>query len=345
MKKFINLLICMILLMVVHAQEIGPVVLKESGYGLKKLSEAPKKIYIANFKVNYQILYRESEQKTGGRTFGGGFRGDAKVDLSVGLNGLKEEDLVSCTDRIYTNFLNRLKSEGFEIVGADEAAGIKEYEGWERLKGGRATKAQLDGYVTVSPSNYEYYIRKVKEDGKEKGTFLDNSPKVSKSMGSILVCKVNITFPFCSEAESQGSKALTRLGGGTAKVVAETDLKMSSNLVADGAFSADPFVLGITVASIAMGKGFDNAIGNWILKDDISIDGVIEKKKFKESVTADQDLFGSDMYMFTLFSADNRFLKRTHSVPVNPTTYKAAVEKAASNYLEAYLNEFLPKMK
>jgi hypothetical protein len=344
MKNTLLIAFSMMLCISNNAQEIGPVILKENGYGLKKLSEAPKRIYIANFKVNYQILYREQETNQGGRTMGGGLRGDTKVELSVGLNGLREEDLLQCTNNIYEKFIARLKSEGFEIVGADEAAGSKEYEGWERMKGGKATRAQLDGYVTVSPSGYEYYVRKVKEDGKEKGTFMDNSPKISKSLGSILVCKVNITVPFCREAESQGSKALYKIGGGS-KVVAETDLKISSELVSDGAFSSDPFVLGITVASIAMGKGFDNAIGNWILKDEISIDGVIEKKKYKEAVTADHDLFGTDMYMFTLFSADNRFLKKTHSVPVNPAVYTSAVEKAATNYLEAYLNEFLPKTK
>ena len=45
------------------AQTIGEVDLKEiNNYGLRKLKDAPKKVFISQFRINFQTMYLDTEK-------------------------------------------------------------------------------------------------------------------------------------------------------------------------------------------------------------------------------------------------------------------------------------------
>lgn len=208
------------------AQTIGEVDLKEiNNYGLRKLKDAPKKVFISQFRVNFQTMYLDTEKKAGG--FRGGsdytrsYKSAVSASLSLGLKGIQEKDLIDITDELYKNLTSQLKAEGFEIITAEQALASDELKDWVKRTGGSLNQAQYDGYVSISPTGFDYLVKGVNDDGKEKNSFFNKAPKISQQLGGAMVLIVNLAVPFANEAESGGSKLLGRLGGG-AKVVAET---------------------------------------------------------------------------------------------------------------------------
>ncbi|MFN9110999.1 MAG: hypothetical protein ACK5XN_13125, partial [Bacteroidota bacterium] len=303
-------------------QDIPEFKLKETSYGLKKLDKMPKKIYISQFRINFQTIYLDKEFRNGGYEMGGTYRGDVSASLQLGLKGLLEKDLQDITDDIYKDCIERIKKQGYEIVTAEEVAGIDVYEGWERKKGGTLSKAQVQGYITATPSNYEYFVKGTKESGKEKSTFLDKSGKISKQLKGVGVLRININVPFARDGESQGSKMLTSLNK-NAKVVAEANVHIS-NMPA----SSSPTEVTTTDTRIAFDAGtglaeFMNAA--WTLKDEIDLPGLVEKKKYKAVEAADRDWSASDAGLFSVFHVDDKFLKKTQQVDVDRTKYISTV--------------------
>jgi hypothetical protein len=324
-----------------NGQTVGPIELTEmTGYGMKKIAESPKKVFIETFKVNYQIFGEKQESEQGGRVVGGGVRGDVKVKLSIGLEGIQEKALVESTDRIYKEFVDRLKKEGYEIVPFENAIGLKEFEGWERVKGGVVSKSQYRGYASVSPTGYEYFVKRLNDEGKERGTFMDNGAKVSKELDEALVIKVTITVPFCRDAESTGSKLLGKISKGIINVVMETELGLGNELLRN---STIPTLTGATAVSVFRGgkKMGDYSTNNWLLKDEVLIAGAIEKKKFSEGAVANRDVFGSDFVTFQLFSADNIALNKMNFVKVDMPTYQKGVEMGAGKFLTLVVDELM----
>ncbi|HAK11061.1 MAG TPA: hypothetical protein DCO78_02955, partial [Chitinophagaceae bacterium] len=101
------------------AQSIGEVDLKEiNNYGLRKLDGAPKKIYISQFRFNFQTLYLDKERKVGG--FRGGseytrsYKSDVQANLSIGLKGLQEQDLIDIVNDAYKDLTDKVKAAGYE---------------------------------------------------------------------------------------------------------------------------------------------------------------------------------------------------------------------------------------
>ncbi len=339
--KLQYLFIAVLLGLFSQAQDIGPIELKEGyNYAMKKIAESPRKVFIESFKVNYQLFAVAEESEQGGRMFGGGVRGTVSVKLSVGLDGLTDKTVVSTTDKIYQDFVERLKKEGYEIVPFEKAIGIKEYEGWERMKGGAPSRAQFKGYVSVSPSNFEYFVRKVNDAGKEKGTFLDNGAKVSKELDEALVIKVAINIPFCQDAESTGSKLLGDISKGVVNVALETGMRMSSQPL--NASAVNPLAGITSVAVYRGGKKFgDYSNASWTLKKDVEITGTMEKKKFKEGAVANTDAMGTDQGMFQLFKADNIALDKMHKVKVDLPAYQKGAETSAGKFLNMVVDELM----
>lgn len=60
----------------------------------KNFNEAPKKVFIKNFKVYYQMIAEAEKTIYGGRQLGGGsYTGNATARLAVGVEGVNAEDL------------------------------------------------------------------------------------------------------------------------------------------------------------------------------------------------------------------------------------------------------------
>lgn len=325
-----------------QAQNVGPIEIKESPgtYAMKKISESPRKIYIETFKVNYQLFATQEENEMGGRVVGGGIRGDVKVKLTFGLDGLQEKALIATTDNIYKEFVERLKKEGYEIIPFENVVGLKEFGGWERVKGGVPSKAQFKGYISVAPTGFDYFVKRLTDAGKEKGTFMDNGFRVSKELDEALVIKVSITIPFAEDAESTGSKLLGKISKGIVNVAIGTGMKMSSAALSTATTLVNTGVTGVSV--FRGGKKFqDNSTASWILKEDVKIGGTMEEKTFKEGAVADRDVFGTDQYFYQLFTADNIDLKKMHKVKVDMPAYQKGAEQASNKFLTLVVDEIM----
>jgi hypothetical protein len=340
MKTLFALILSLLLISGVNSQDIPSFKLKEFSYGLKKMDKLPKKIFISQFRINFQTIYFDKEFRGGGYQLGGGYRGSVSASLQLGLNGLYEKDLQEITDNIYNNCLEQIKKQGYEIVTADQAAGINTYEDWERKAGGQLSRSQYEGYITATPSNFEYFVKKTKESGKEKSTFLDKSGKISKELDGVGVLRVSINVPFARDGESQGSKMLSSLAK-SAKLVAESTVFISSMPAGNstGDLASD------TRVAFDAGKGLATQMSaNWTLKDDIDLDGLVEKKKYKSEESADRTWNSSNAGLFSVFSVDDKFLKKTQQVDVDRTKYIPTVTAAGIKIVEKALQDLFSNL-
>lgn len=342
MKRLLIMFIALLLAGAIYAQK--PVEVKDvSGSGQKKFKKSPKRIYIAQFRVNYQLLYSQVEKDEGGRTLGGGYRGDAKAGLTMAVQGIEAADLIEITDKIYNDYLTSFRNEGYEIVSIDEASNAKSFEGWERKTGGTLNEAQYPGYITSIPSGFEYFVKKTKESGREKSTFVDNSLKISGDL-KLTVVKVNIVVPFVEDAESGASKALGKAVGGLAKVVLRPYLRIEKDPVGTaGTFSTDA---ALTQTTYAFKESAGSMGATYLrLKSNVDIPGIFEDKKYKAVETAETDQWGTQVGALTIFNVSDKYLAKTQPLPVDAQKYKQGVSQAASAYLKATLDEYLSNAK
>lgn len=322
------------------AQNIPEFKLHEMSYGLKKMGKLPKKIYISQFRVNFQTIYFDKEYRDGGYEMGGTYRGDVSASLQLGLNGLFEKDLQDITDNMYNECVAQIKKQGYEIVTADQAAGIEAYEDWERKAGGKLSKSQFAGYITATPTNFEYFVKKTKESGKEKSTFLDKSGKISKELNGVGVLRISINVPFAHDGESQGSKLVSSLAK-SAKLVAEANVYIS-NMPAGNA-TGD--LISDTRVAFDAGTGLaDQMSANWTLKDEINLDGLVEKKKYKAEQAADRSWNSANAGLFTVFFVDDRFLKKTQQVDVDREKYISTVSTAGIKIITNALTDLFSNL-
>lgn len=319
------------------AQTISEVNLKTTETGKRKLKKAPKKIFIAEFKVFYQILY-VAEETEKGRFNGSTLTGDVTAVLAMGLYGVSEQDLINNTNYLYNSTIQRMKAAGYEIVSANDMAGIKEFKGWERKQGGSLNNVQFKGFLMSTPSNFEYFVKGTTDDGREKKTFTDNSAKISFQGDNVTVVKINLIVPMAENGESYISSAFD-LGG--AKVVGKTALKISREAVygkgiTNGALTSCNFI-----NSEAM--SLPTSMMTYMLKDDIEIEGVVEKKKVKVEGVADIDFgtyWGNNYGVYRHFEVENRFMRKLVPIEVNPAVYNKGVREAGNAFLKKCWDDF-----
>lgn len=133
MKAKILLLFVVASVWSAQAQTLGEFKPKDVSHGLGKLKNASK-IYISNFTVNYQIYNEKQKFKQGGSMMGGGYRGDAKAEASVGLTGLTEADVQQITDKLYQDFLARIKEKNLQVISAEEAGKTAIYSDYVKCR-------------------------------------------------------------------------------------------------------------------------------------------------------------------------------------------------------------------
>lgn len=66
--------------------------IRDNSYGEKKLKDAPKKIYLNQFLVNYQLVAASSEASTGGKT---------RAEMAVGMVGVEIDVMQEITNNAY----------------------------------------------------------------------------------------------------------------------------------------------------------------------------------------------------------------------------------------------------
>lgn len=343
MKKVFCILGMVMFISSAHSQEIDEFELKVNGYGEKNIRKMKtKRLYIAEFEINYQLMANFSETAQGGRQLGGSYRGDATASLVLGVPGIEVDPLQQNVEDMYKMFMDRMKAEGYEIVSPEEAAKTKQYADWQRLEGGTPSESQNPGYIQCIPSGFSYFKKKIKKDGRAKtGMFNDiTMTKLSKSLDAV-VAVVKLNIPVFAEAESAGSKMLSSAVGGLAKVVVKPDFRIATGIAfSTGGMSGDfvPTKVSFFYSNMARVDAF--------LKKDISITGVFDNdKKYKASQAAATTSTGTPMGAMTLFRVDNRTMEKMQEVECDPEKYYAGIKLASEKYIGTSLDEFFASYK
>lgn len=335
MKKIFLSLVLMVMSLAAFEQSIGELKLRSDENGRAKLKNAPKKIFIAEFRVMYQLLYVAEDTKKGS-VFDGGMSGDVTVALAMGLQGITEEDLVQNTNHMYTTLTQQMKDAGYEIVTAGTMAGIKEFKDWERKTGGGLSDAQFKGFVMSTPTGFEYFVKGTRSDGREKKTFTDNSARISFQGDNITVVKINLVIPIAENGESWASGAF-KLGG--AKVVGETALKLSEEMISGRGFANSVSTSASFVNSHAM--SLPTSLCSYSLKRSVDINGVLEKQKFRVTAARDYDWNGTQMGLYRVFTVQNQFMKKVIPLPVDASRYNAGVRMTGDAFLKNAWDSFV----
>lgn len=346
------LLICGILLSFrCGAQTLGEFKPSADAFGMKQLVKSgSKRIYTAGFTVHYQVYNEKQKFKQGGAMLGGGMKGDAMAEASVGLQGLDEKTLQEITDKLYEEYIGKLKAKGMTIVGADEAAKASPYEDFERVQGGKVSTVEIPGVVTAIPNGYEYFVKGFNKKGKaQKGGFLGNDqflyPKLSRELGDAIIAVVNITVLFVRDGEA--------FQGNGAKLKIKTDLRLSARdaitMTSDakikmkGQNTVTPVSSSVAFYHGKMGAGSTTSyVGS--LKKDLEINGVVDETKVTSFAKGSRDAIGTSTIYATFYSVTDGHSSNSKMIPVDAARYGKAVHEAASKFLNHHTDAFLSEL-
>lgn len=332
------------------SQTLGEFKPKDQSYGVGKAKNATR-LYISNFTVNYQVYNEKTKFKQGGAMFGGGYRGDAKAEASVGLSGLTEADVQQVTDKLYADFVADVKAGGLTIITADEAAKTSTYEGYERLKGGKVNLAQLPGTMTTQPTGYEFFVKSVDESGKTKsggffGNNLSQHAGLSKQLGDAIIANVDIYVLFVEDQNA--------FQGGGANVKIKTNLRIAdqeaitmaktSGLRLKGQNTVTAVNSNVTFTHGKMGLGATTSFAGMLGKP-LEINGVIDDVKVTSFARGSADALGTKTIYGTFFSPEDRTSETNKVVPLDVKKYTDGVYEAAKKFINYQTLAFLEKRK
>jgi len=329
------------------AQTLGEFKPKDTSFGLDKIRKSKtNKIYISGFEVNYQIYNEKEDYKQGGSMLGGGQRGDALAQISVGLDGLDEKTVQEITDKLYKDYLAKLQAKGLTIISADEAGKTDTYADFTRMKGGKISAAEIPGVMNSTPTDFEYYVKGFNKDGKaKKGGFMGTEtslfPKLSKDLGDVIIGNVDITILFVKDGET--------FAGNGAKLKIKTDLRIvgseailmteDAKIKMKGQNSVTQVVSSVAFYHGKMGAGSTSQyVGS--LGKQLDIDGVVDETTVKSAAAGGVSQGTSTIYG-TFYSVQNGNSKNAKIITVDAAKYCEGVYAAANKFLVHHTDEFL----
>lgn len=326
----------------VNAQ-VGEVNLKDI-QGLGKFKKFEKKVFIAEFIVNYQVLYTATDKKAGGQFgVGGHYYGDAEASGALGLKGISDELLKKMTNKLYNEYIAKLKGEGFTIVDPVMAKNSKAYDGLELLEGGKAF-VQYPGTISVTPEGYSYYKKNQLKN--QNGTVMfDNSPGISRDLDDAIVARVALNVQFAKPGQQ-----FIKTG---ASVKIKSNLCITDNMVtsqiAEGGkliqFNENDIVSVASKVSFGVGKkmGSHEAVYNGILKKQVNIDGVLDDTKVNAFARGSAATSIQTMGNYTTYFFDTKTDVVIEEVDVDLAKYEEYVGEALHKVLLGHTNLFLEK--
>ena len=327
------------------AQTLSEFKPKETKYGVNKAKGA-KRIYIASFSVNYQIYNEKEDFKQGGSMLGGGYKGDAKAQLSIGLTGLTEQHVQQVTDKLYADYMAQLKTKGFEIITADEAGKKETYTDYTKVNGGKVSLAQYPGMMATAPTGFEWLVKKIDKSGKTKsGGLLGNPaflyPKLSKDLGDAIIADVNLFVMFVQDQNAfQGAganikvKTNLRLAGPEAIIMtkdAKFKMKGQNDIIPISS------TLGFYHGKMGMGST-TSYVGS--LAKPLFIENVILDTKVQSFAKNAADVTGTSMGMYTMFNPGDKESKSSKVIEVDGNKYADGVYEAAKKFVVHHTQEF-----
>ncbi len=308
--------------------------------GNDKLAEAPKKIFIKNFKIYYQMIAEAEKTSHGGRQFGGGsYTGDATARLAVGVEGIEAGDLQDLSNAVYKDYVSQLENLGLQVFTSSQLPQNSFFEGWQLLQGPRINQEQIEGSLMVVPAGFDYYVKKVKKSGKEKsGAFMSAAvgesaefasaiygplAKVSDALEDMIVVEVIINVP--SIYLDPKSKL------GTAKVKGGPYLRMQQARVTYGSGKVKK-----------PGVPYPVSYCEFTLKEAIPINGVFKAEEFK--AVANKSRTNVPSYA-SFFTVENTSVNLSNTIECDAEVYKSEVGKTLNAYLEFSLEPIKKGLK
>lgn len=331
------------------AQTLGDFKPKDQSYGLNKIKS--KRLYIASFTVNYQVYNEKEDFKQGGRMLGGGYKGDAKSALSVGLENITEAGVQSVTDRLYQDFVNQLKSSGIEIISANEAGTTETYADFIKVTGGKINEAQFPGTLASSPTGFEYFVKKIEKSGKEKtGGFLNNPAfvhaKLSKDLDDAIVADVDLFVLFVQDKDAWDGAGANIKVRTNMRLAAEEAIQMTKNAKIKLKGQNDIIRVNSQVGfySGKMGAGIVSSYIGTMGKS-MEIDGVIEDKKLQAFAKNSTDFAGAKTIYGTWYNPANTSSASTTVIPVDENIYIDGAYAAGKKFIGFHTEDFLKKLQ
>ncbi|MEM9328144.1 MAG: hypothetical protein AAGA85_20930 [Bacteroidota bacterium] len=304
----------------------------------KDFPNAPKQVYINNFKIYYQMIAEAEKTTYGGRQFGGGsYTGDATARLAVGVEGIAPDDLQQLTDEIYNYYVGRLKDMGFEVACASNIDKIEFYQDHEQLDGPRINQEQVKGSLMVVPTGFSYHVKKVTKKGKEKSGGLmaavtsvngatateftsalyhKGLPKISQELEDRIVIDVALNVP--SIYLDPKSKL------GTAKVKGGANLRLEN-----------------ARATYVSGKGnrpgaaYPEVALELSLTKPMQITGVFAEEEFKAVATKQRTAIPD----YGIFFVTDTEVALTNTISCKAEDYQREVQKTLRSFLDESLSK------
>ncbi|MEP2669047.1 MAG: hypothetical protein ABJH04_08630 [Cyclobacteriaceae bacterium] len=314
----------------IQAQLITDKVVDVGQVQAKNFDEAPKKVFIKNFKVYYQMIAEAEKTIHGGRQFGGGsYKGDATARLAVGVEGVEPEQLQELTNQIYNEYVNKLKGLGMEVYNSKDYPNMEFFAEDELLDGPRINQEQIEGSLMVVPDGFSYYVKRVTKKGKEKGSFISNLggaatsefsssvyhkglPKVSQELDDMIVVDAAINVP---SIYLDPKSAL-----GTVKIKGGAYLRLENARVT--------YVAG---KSNKPGAAAPDKYIELLLKEPVLIDGVFGKQDFKSQATKKTTTVPSYAPFFTV---EDSTVELSNTIVCKSEDYIREVGKAVNEFLD-----------
>lgn len=334
--------------------------LKITSYNKKKQHQkAPKIVYIRSFKALFEV-YEEASAKTMGskkeRADRTTFTSGTSTRMGVQIQGVDVADFQSVIDEAYTNYVKQLTDQGFEVITADQVQKIDYYEGWEKIEGGASSEDQAKGFVMVTPKGFNYMVKSVAKSGREKGTFLDQGPKISKELENVYVADVNFIFPFVTlDANSSNwtnsSSVKAKIGyrmepfmnTGQANEQANSLTSIAKSFGASGNSSMmESQVRFLSGNDIGGSPFFDS---NVTLKKAVYFEDVFKDKKIKEVTNAQVEMFEKTAYSTLVMVSGDQKTLASHYAECNRDNYVKAASESIQDMMDAGISNFVSMLQ
>lgn len=275
----------------VQAQTLGDFKPKDEGYKSSKIGDGPKKVYIANFTINFE-MYKEAVDKKAAGGFGRTVTSAAKAKAAIGLSSLDKEAIQAKADQLYAEFVADLKSKGYEIISPDQAGKTETYKGWKNAVGPSFHETDMTGILAVIPKGYSFYYRDRNAFSGTASLFEKTSQNLSKDLDDALIADVSLVYVFSEMGTdwNVGNQANVKIfvNYRLASSYAVSDENTSAGLTS--MFDKSKQSVGLSsFVNFTRGKlsigGSPEAQYIGTMKTDLDIEGVLKKEKVQAYVS------------------------------------------------------------
>ncbi|TCK66896.1 hypothetical protein DFQ05_2182 [Winogradskyella wandonensis] len=359
MKQTKHILIALALVLVatsLKAQTLGEYKVNFDNFGIKPKKNAPKKVYINSFNVMVEV-YREDVDYKAKREFRGKGRAEAKASAALGLKGVDTNLLQQETDKLYSEFINELKTNGFEILDAAVAKNTDYHNKSKEFNGPIVRESANPGMLEIVPTDFRGFTSEKNASGKKSnknglfpgmkglGKLAKNTNMLSKQLDDAIVIDVNLALTW----SKTGGSWLKGLAGANAKI--ETNLALGSKDVSAPKKKglrfkgAEEYFTIPNDFTVAQGSGMKKVTWKGYLKKPIYINGVLDNVKVesenKGEIAKTYDV--GNLYRVTEWNST--ISSNAKFVEVNGEKFAEALYLSGKTFMDEQLEYLFEKYK